>query len=88
MITWKPTTLRGTILSCRKLRYDDLKAIRGDLIDIPDPDCEPGDMIEDREGDVTEVITTEGRFLLIAQNIDGHGHLYIVEPKEEGNNTT
>ena len=37
------------------------------------------DLILDSEGDVTEIKTSEGLFLLISQSVDGHGNLLIVE---------
>lgn len=35
--------------------------------------------LEDREFDMTIVTTDTGNFVLIAQNIDGHGRQYVLE---------
>jgi hypothetical protein len=40
------------------------------------------DLMDDPEAHVTKVVTSEGEFLLIAQNMDGHGVLTIAEKED------
>ena len=36
-------------------------------------------LLDDEEGDIVKIITSDGKFFIIAQNIDGHGHLSVVK---------
>ena len=73
---YREAELRGTIQSQEEVTGEPWTELQGAELHL-EGDSYP--LMEDHEAHVTKVVTDKGEFLLVAQNMDGHGVLSIVE---------